>query len=233
MSEEEEVVVEAPALVVPPTPVEQARAAHGAKLWTWIARLTGLAILATIIGFGIFLAAANAGNRAERLELIQQLDDERSQNAELRDQVDALYEQVLAAGETPVVEPDEPAAPPKSGDPIRGDRGEPGRPPTAAEILDGIKQWCTVSPASCRGADGEDGVGTAGPPGETVVGPQGEVGATGPQGPQGEQGAIGPQGERGISVTVVECVMLDPLTSAFRFTFSDGTTTDVLGPCMP
>lgn len=227
MSEEEEVIVEAPAHVIPPTPVEQARAAHGAKLWTWIARLTGLAILATVIGFGIFLAVANAGNRTERLELIQQLDDERSQNAELRDQVDALYEQVLAAGETPVVEPSEPSKPIS---PVRGDRGEPGRGPTAAEILTGIREWCTVSPAACRGADGEDGVGTTGPigpPGETIVGPMGPQGELGPVGP------IGPQGPQGVSVVSIICVAPDPLTTVFRFTMSDGATFDVTGSCIP
>lgn len=228
MSEEEEVVVEAPAHVIPPTPVEQARAAHGAKLWTWIARFTGLAILATVIGFGIFLAATNAGNRTERLELIQQLDDERAENAELRDQVDALYEQVLAAGETPVVEPSKP------GDPVRGepgDRGEPGRPPTSNEILSGIREWCTISPASCRGADGKDGVGKDGP-----AGPPGELGPVGPQGPQGELGPVGPQGPQGpqgVSVVSITCVAPDPLTTVFRFTMSDGATFDVAGACIP
>lgn len=230
MSEEEEVVVEAPAHVIPPTPVEQARAAHGAKLWTWIARGVGVLILGAVVAFGAYLAVANAGSRVERLEIIQQLDDERAENAELRDQVDALYEQVLAAGETPVVEPS------KLGDPVRGergDRGEPGRPPTANEILSGIKEWCTVSPASCRGADGKDGVGKdgpAGPPGETVVGPMGPMG---PMGPQGELGPVGPQGPQGVSVVSITCVAPDPLTTVFRFTMSDGATFDVAGACIP
>ena len=232
MNDEEEIVVEAPAHVIPPTPVEQVKAAHGAKLWTWIARGVGILILGAIVAFGAYLAVANAGGRVERLELIEQLDDERAENAELRDQVDALYEQVLAAGETPVVEPAEPTG---QGNPARGERGEPGRPPTAAELLVGIRGWGTVSPAACRGQDGIGTVGPAGPPGETVVGPAGPPGETivGPAGPQGEPGPAGPQGVPGVSVTVIECVMVDPLTSAFRFTFSDGTTQDVLGPCVP
>lgn len=227
MSEEEEVVVEAPAHVIPPTPVEQAKAAHGAKLWTWIARGVGVLILGAVVAFGAYLAVANAGSRVERLELIQQLDDERAENAELRDQVDALYEQVLAAGETPVVEPTNP------GDPVRGergDRGEPGRGPTGAEILSGIREWCTVNPASCRGADGTDGVGkdgTPGPPGETVVGPMGPQGELGPVGPQG------PQGPQGVSVVSITCAAPDPLTTVFRFTMSDGATFDVAGACIP
>lgn len=57
----EETVVEAPAHVVPPSRHDQAKAARGAKLWTWIARLTGLALLAAVLGFGFYLAAANAG----------------------------------------------------------------------------------------------------------------------------------------------------------------------------
>jgi hypothetical protein len=221
MNEEEEAVVTAPVHVVPPTPVEQRKAARGAKLWTWIARFTGLAILAAVIGFGAYLAVANAGSRVERLELIEQLDDERSENAALRDQVDALYEQVLAAGETPVVEPTDPGTPVRG---ERGDRGEPGRPPTMAEIMAGIQQWC-ASNAGCRGADGPSG--QQGNPG--IDGQPGAPGADGAPGPAGPQGATGPQG---VSVVRIECVMLDEVTTSFRFVMSDGSMHDVRGPCL-
>lgn len=221
MSEEEETIVEAPAHVIPPTRIEQAKAARGAKLWTWIARFTGLAILAAVIGFGAYLAVANAGSRVERLELIEQLDDERSENAALRDQVDALYEQVLAAGETPVVEPSDPSEPVRG---ERGDRGEPGRPPTMAEVMAGIQQWCAGN-AGCRGPEGQQG--QQGVPG---VGQQGVPGTPGADGAPGPAGPTGPQG---VSVTLIQCVMRDDLSTVFRFTLSDGTSQDVPGPCVP
>ena len=57
---EHEKTVEAPAHVVAPSRHDQAKAARGARLWTWIARITGLALLAAVLGFGFYLAAANA-----------------------------------------------------------------------------------------------------------------------------------------------------------------------------
>ncbi len=102
---EHEKTVEAPAHVVVPSRHDQAKAARGARLWTWIAHLTGLALLAAVLGFGFYLAAANSQARAERAELIAQLDEERAK-------VDALYEQLRSVGEDPVVSPgsDVPAA---------------------------------------------------------------------------------------------------------------------------
>lgn len=66
---EHEKTVEAPAHVVVPSRHDQAKAARGARLWTWIARLTGVALLAAVLGFGFYLAAANSQARAERAEL--------------------------------------------------------------------------------------------------------------------------------------------------------------------
>lgn len=65
----EEAVVEAPTHIMPPTRHDQAKAAHGAKVWTWIARFTGLALLAAVLGFGFYLATANASAREERADL--------------------------------------------------------------------------------------------------------------------------------------------------------------------
>lgn len=134
---------EAPAHVIPPSRHDQAKAARGARLWTWIARITGLALLAAVPGFGFYLAAANAGQHAERAELITQLDD--------------------------------------------------GPPPSAADVL-------------------------------SVVGPQG---------PAGPAGTNGLDGMNRISVTGVSCVVRDDLSTAFRFTFSNGATADVAGACLP
>lgn len=209
---------EAPARVVPPTRHDQAKAAHGAKVWTWIARLTGLALLAAVLGFGFYLAAANASAREDRTNLITQLDEERAK-------VDALYEQLRSIGEDPVVKPgaSSPSAPGTTGatgpqgvpgdDGLPGANGQPG--PAGAP-----------GPAGQPGADGEPGAdGADGQPGESIVGPQGPAGPVGPQGEQGIPGA------NGVSVTGVSCVRLDDLSTAFRFTFSDASVVDVPGPC--
>jgi hypothetical protein len=222
----EETVVEAPAHVVPPTRHDQAKAAHGAKVWTWIARFTGLALLAAVLGFGFYLAAANAGARAERVELIEQLDQERAK-------VDALYEQIRSLGEDPVVEPGktpETIEGPQGPTGPQGVPGDDGRTPTAAEVLAAVQSYCAsiggcVGPAGAQGAPGTTGA--KGEPGESIVGPQGPAGPAGPQGEQGIPGA------NGISVTGVSCVLLDDLSTAFRFTFSDQEVVDVRGPCVP
>ncbi len=216
--EGDEPVVEAPKSVVVPTRHDQAKAARGAKLWSWIARGTGLALLAAVLAFGFYLAAANAGARAERLELIQQLDEERAK-------VDALFEQLQALGEDPVVEPGEPSpgSPGPSGPTgPQGVPGEDGRTPTAAEVLAAVNAYC-ASVGGCRGADG-----TPGSPGTN-----GTDGASGPAGSAGPPGANGTNGADGVSVTGVSCVLRDDLSTAFRFTFSNATTVDVPGSCLP
>lgn len=227
MNEEEEVVVEAPAHVIPPSPAEQAKAAHGAKLWTFVARSVGVLILLGLLaGYGVAVVS-NAGGRAERLELLEQLGDERALNAELHDQLDALYEQVLATGEEPVVKPEE------VGDPLpaprgeKGERGEPGRPPTVAEMIETFNAFCAAN-NGCRGADGIGLPGTNG-----TNGAKGDKGDPGDQGPQGNPGNDGGPGVPGVSVIDVTCVLLDGAMPAFRFSFSDGATVDVVGSCVP
>lgn len=221
----EETVVEAPAHVIPPSRHDQAKAARGARLWTWIARLTGLALLAAVLASVGYFMLANAGARAERIELISQLDGERAK-------VDALYEQLRSLGEDPVVEPGK-STPgtegPQGPQGLTGPQGVPGvegPAPSATDVLSAVNAYC-ASIGGCRGADGAPGTnGTDGQPGESVVGPQGPAGPAGPQGP------AGPAGASGVSVTGVSCVLLDDL-SALRFTFSDQEVVDVRGPCTP
>ena len=244
MNDDEGAIVEAPAHVIPPTRVEQARAAHGAKVWTWIARAVGLGLIFAVLMSIAYLMFANAGS-AERVEtLIAQLDEAHAQLVEERDKVDALIEQVEATGEEPVVDSTNPADIPAAGpEGPRGEPGSPGRAPTAEEVLEAITAYCAAN-GGCRGADGNPG--TPGSPGVNgndggvgPVGPQGEQGPVGPVGPQGEQGPVGPAGPEGIpgangiSVTGVSCVIRDDLSTAFRFTFSDGDAVDVAGACLP
>lgn len=211
--EEDEVAVEAPAHVVPPTRHEQAKAAHGAKVWTWIARGVGVALLAAVLASVAYLMFANAGGRAERLELLHQLDESR-------------------AGETPVVQPSDPDADPTLGPQgERGEPGEPGRAPTALEVLGAVNAYC-ASVGGCRGADGQPGApGTNGQPG--TGGTDGPAGPPGPAGPAGTQGERGIPGMNGVSILSVSCVMRDDLSTAFRFTFTDGEAADIAGPCLP
>lgn len=234
----EETVVEAPAHVIPPSRHDQAKAARGARLWTWIARLTGLALLAAVLASVGYFMLANAGARAERIELISQLDGERAK-------VDALYEQLRSLGEDPVVEPGKPTPGAEGPQGPTGPQGVPGvdgRPPSAADVLSAVNAYC-ASVGGCRGTDGQPGTpgkpgadGQPGAPGESVAGPQGPAG---PAGPQGDAGPAGPQGDEGIpgangvSVTGVSCVLLDDLSTAFRFTLSDQEVVDVRGPCAP
>ena len=225
----EEAVVEASAHVMPPSRHDQAKAAHGAKVWTWIARFTGLALLAAVLGFGFYLATANADAREDRTNLITQLDEERAK-------VDALYEQLRSVGEDPVVEPgtSSPSSPGPTGPTgPQGVPGDDGPAPSAADVLAAVNAYC-ASVGGCRGADGQPGTpgkpgadGQPGTPGESIVGPQGPAC---PAGPQGEPGAPGADG---VSVTGVSCVLLYDLSTAFRFTFSDGTSSDVPGACLP
>lgn len=209
----------------PPTRIEQAKAARGARLWTWIARGTGIILVVSTLGFGAYLAAANAGARTERIELIAQLDEERAK-------VDALYEQLRSIGEDPVVEPGKgdstPAEPGATGP--TGPQGVPGRDgsaPSAAEVLDAIAAYCAAN-NGCRGVPGLDG--KNGTNGESIVGPAGQDGKDGANGTNGLDGV---NGMNGVSVMSVSCVLADDLSTAFRFTFSDGAFSDVAGPCLP
>lgn len=228
MDENEETqAVGASTLVVPPSRHDQAKAARGARLWTWIARITGLALLAAVLGFGFYLATANASARTDRADLIAQLDEAQDRLDEERAKVDALIEQVQAAGEEPVVD----ATDARPGEPgARGPAGEPGRAPTSNEVLAAVNAYC-ASIGGCRGTDGMNGQpgtnGQPGAPGESIVGPQG------PAGPAGPEGAPGAPGANGVSVTGVSCFIRDDLSTAFRFAFSDASSVDVPGACLP
>ncbi|URM87294.1 membrane protein [Microbacterium phage Antuna] len=190
------------------TAEEAASSRRKANLWTWLARSMGIALLVAVLVTVGYLMFSNTALRAT-------LGASVTENAELRDKVDALYEQVLAAGEEPVTEPDT-SAPPAS---LPGEPGAPGRPPTQAEIVDAVLDVCSatslcVGPAGTPGEPGESvkgdpgAPGAPGAPGESIVGPKGdkgdpgEPGATGAQGPQGEPGPTCPAGTTQMNVLV-------------------------------
>lgn len=202
------------AIVVPPEPEEPRR--------QWVLYVAVAVFLVLLLGLGTwFLTNLTSRNSAlnalvaEQSEVIAEQDD---RIADLTTTAQELYDQLLAAGETPEEARPEDAEPltgpaGRQGDPgIKGDKGDPGE-------------------------DGEDGLpgapGGKGEPGETVVGPKGDPGQDGQDGATGAPGATGAQGEPGRGVASVECVQVDPLVTAFRFTFTDNTTQDVLGSCIP
>lgn len=195
----------------PVTAEEAASSRRKANLWTWLARSMGIALLVAVLVTVGYLMFSNTALRAT-------LGASVTENAELRDKVDALYEQVLAAGEEPVTEPDT-SAPPASLPGEKGEPGAPGRPPTQAEIVDAVLDVCSatslcVGPAGTPGEPGESvkgdpgAPGAPGAPGESIVGPKGdkgdpgEPGATGAQGPQGEPGPTCPAGTTQMNVLV-------------------------------
>lgn len=176
-----------------PVTVEEAETSRRkAATWTRLARVVGVVLVLAVVLFGGYLMFANTALRATLAATL-------SENAELRDQVDALYEQVLATGEQPVTEP-------KAGEPgqpgAQGERGEPGRPPTEAEIVESVLAVC-ASTTLCTGPRGVPGEsikgekGDPGAPGESIVGPQGEKGDKGDPGEPGRDGRDGIDGAPG------------------------------------
>lgn len=199
-----------------------ARASRSAARWRWASRAIFACLTIAVVIFGGYLAVANTALRDELGESADRLAESQAEAA-------ALYGQLLAAGERPVVEPSEPGAIGPQGVPgIQGLPGADGRTPTAEEVLAAVQAYC-ASVNGCRGADGAPGAnGTNGTPGA-----DGAPGSPGPQGPAGQDGAPGATGAAGVSVTGVSCVLRDDLSTAFRFTFSDATTVDVPGACLP
>lgn len=202
-----------------------ARASRSAARWRWVSRAIFAGLTVAVVVFGGYLAVANTALRDELGQSADRLAESQAEAA-------ALYEQLLAAGEDPVVEPSDDEGPgqigPQGVPGIQGVPGADGRAPTAAEVLVAVQAYC-ASVGGCKGADGAPGTnGTNGAPGTP-----GADGTAGAPGPAGQDGAPGAPGAAGVSVTGVSCVLRDDLSTAFRFTFSDATSVDVPGACLP
>ena len=180
---------------------------RSATRWAVASRVIfGVVVVVGSVGFGFYSAAANVALQDRYLDTVASLDDAR---------VDAnrLYEQLAKSGQTPEVVPEARTAPIPGEKGARGPQGVPG----------------DAGPAGVAGVAGADGApGTDGTNGaDGVDGQLGADGADGAPGPQGPSGADG----RGISS--VECAVVADGVTAFRFTFTDGTTQDVAGACTP
>lgn len=165
-----------------PVTVEEAETSRRkAVTWVRLSRIVGVVLIMSVLAFGGYLMFANTALRATLAAEQQQNTEQRAENAELRDKVDALHEQVIATGEDPVTEPSSGTR----GE--RGDKGEPGRPPTEREIVDAVIGVCSSS-TLCTG-----------PPGTAT---KGDTGAPGLQGDRGEKGDKGDKGDPGADSTV-------------------------------
>jgi hypothetical protein len=100
---------------------------------------------------------------------------------------------------------------------IQGTPGQPGKTPTASDVIQAIEAYCSAR-NDCAGPPGQNGADS------TVPGPAGQNGIDGRDGRDGSDG-------RGI--TAVTCVIEEDLTTALRFTFTDQTTQDVTASCIP
>lgn len=154
-----------------------------ARRTTWIAFAVLLAsIILAALWFGPRLAAL--GDRSQDqdrriTEITAQADKNAADGQALRDQVVRL-------GGTPVVEPAQPGAAGATG--ATGAAGPMG--PQGPAGRDGVTPPCMSEPDRCRGP-----VGDTGQPG--TQGPAGARGDTGTAGPAGEQGPAGAKGDTG------------------------------------
>ena len=166
----------------PLTAVEEAQEVtlkkeRSARRWVVISRATTVTAVLAFLLFGVYLAFTNIQLRVELSEASDRL-------AERHAEASALYQQLLAAGERPVVEPTEPDTQGTAGPQgMPGDRGVPG--------IQGVP--------SIPGEPGQNGLnGQNGLDGQKGLdGQDGQQGERGPQGERGLQGLQGPQGEQG------------------------------------
>lgn len=158
---------------------------------TWIAFAVLLAsIVLAALWFGPRLAAVDDRSQAQdrRIEALTAQSDKNASDGQ------ALRDQVVRLGGTPVVEPAQPGATGATGP--AGATGAAGpQGPQGVAGRDGITPPCMAEPDRCRGAVGPTGpAGQAGQPGA-----DGAKGDTGPQGTKGDTGADGPKGDTGAS----------------------------------
>lgn len=112
-----------------------------------------------------------------------------------------------------------------------GRDGRDGQDASPGMVAEAVRGYCAAR-NECQGPRGETGAqGVTGDPGAN-----GTDGATGPAGPPGPPGATGERGEQGVKgepgagIRSVSCEGNGP-DSFWVFTFTDGNTQTVSGPC--
>lgn len=165
-----------------------------------------------------------------------------------------LQQQLKDAGKTPAVTLPAPKAVPG----VPGARGAAGVSVVGASCTgSGLEMFysdgSSENAGQCVGAPGEAGktgaTGVAGADGQNATSAQigaavavycaangncqGPAGAEGTNGTNGTNGSDGAAGKDGTGISGVSCVAETDGSTAFRFTFTDGTSQDVAGPCTP
>jgi hypothetical protein len=189
---------------------EHAKDRHAFK--TLLLAVLSSVLLALLVGAGAFFWS--------------ELEQTKADNAALAAQVRSLGGQPVAEGKPGSQGPPGPQGPQGP----EGPQGPPGATGRQGPVgLTGQSPVCLLLPSKCvgpKGADGSDGKdGTDGKDG--AQGPAGPKGDTGATGPQGDQGVPGVDGKDGRGVTKVTCQD----DGTWLFTFTDGTTQTVDGPC--
>lgn len=201
----------------------------------WQSVITWVVVL-TAIGAVIALVASQFATidalRTRNFQLGQNTTEAAARYDRLFDEYSKLYDESEQQGVKPsTTNPDDVPAKATSGP--TGATGATGQDGTdgndGAPGLDGRDGRDGTDGA--QGATGATGAtGAAGATGETgAAGTSGADGATGAQGPAGPAGATGTDGR---GVAAIDCIATDAGT-AFRFTYTDGTTSDVAGTCTP
>lgn len=169
---------------------------HGQPKWLkpWIVRIPMIGSLVAVALAAVLVAiTVNTSHKAD--ERAKRNDELSTTIAALVADVQALRDQVLTNGDTPVVQAPTPAviaaAAAAGGTGAQGDTGETG----AAGEPGGTGNTGAVGDTGARGDTGAAGnTGAAGATGDTGAAGQS---ITGPPGPQGENGSVGPQGPQG------------------------------------
>lgn len=164
-----------------------------------------------------------------------ELEQTRSDNAALANQVRSLGGQPVAEGK-PGARGDQGPTGPRG---IQGIQGPPGiQGPRGPIGVTGQSPQCLIEPTRCvgpKGADGSQGVqGPQGPQGDTgttgETGDQGVPGVDGKDGTDGAPGVDGKDGAAGQDGRGIKSVTCQP-DGTWLITYTDDTTSTTNGPC--
>lgn len=115
--------------------------------------------------------------------------------------------------------------------PADGVNGQDGRTPTGAEVSAAITTLCGGECRGPKGDQGEAGESIKGDPGESIKGDKGDKGDAGDKGDTGPASEVaGPKGDTGDPGRGISSITCDT-SGDWVFTFTDGTTTTITGPC--
>lgn len=201
------------------------------KTWSPIAAVVAV-ILIIVLVVSLYIVqnqrianvrAADVANKATSAKELAKAD---ARYNDLFNNYSQLYKQLKDNSVTPSApNPDVISQPGATGS--TGPTGAQGPGPSDSQVLSGVGSFCTMHPTACVGSAGTNGT-------NGQDGTQGPIGPAGPQGTSGVNGTNGTNGTNGVGIASVSCVLeADMVTTAFQFTFTDGTTQDVAGSCIP